>query len=462
MFDKTYNHKSIYILSDGRQIENPENYKLYLLSDEFVRVIRNVAQQVSERPFHFYQDVGKTYFKTVSQSQFDAIQAYMAEGIGELMTGIELIAALECICDAIKNINIGVGGGSPPFLSDDTSITGRPIYGTEEPKSILDIPLGQFPLGEADPAYNAYKCLVANTIVTGLVATLNNLSLWSLAELTIGGVALGLIFALAGSVLTLPVLAVVAGAMVFLGLTTATFGTWANQVEANRQELVNAMYCSDTATEAYNAVVSIVINLTWSGLDLGYIEDLFMQIVPLDFMNRLFDGVGLPQLDPANNVTCYCSPPNVYCYDFSEIDATGWNWYTAAGEPGNISHNGTHLVITPTANMFNYFGVSGPAPSEGAGVAIDKVVITFYHQSNQAVGYSGQRLIMGGSTGTPALANIEAYYNDEHEITFEYAAQVITPNTTQIGHLNAGGGFWPNGAKIYISKICIHYEEDIY
>ena len=180
MYEKTYNRSFKNVLASGIDLDFGDG-KYYCLTDGFVRLARQLLQELSERPFYFYGAIGVGTFTTVSKAQFDTVQAVLAEGLGELMSGCDIEAQLDCICTAIQEQTAVIGAQN--LGSGYAGPTAEPP--SENVDNGVDAPPGFSSYAE----YQTHKCNAAETILSNLVSDITYLR----AAGQIGGFTIGLI-----------------------------------------------------------------------------------------------------------------------------------------------------------------------------------------------------------------------------------------------------------------------------
>lgn len=239
-------------------------------------------------------DTFDDYYLIPNDAEFLSIRREIAEFIdnynGVDQMNCDITSALQALAQASGACCPGGGGGGGSILD----IGGEPYFGTEQPLSEqTSFPSENF---ETESEYLGHKCDVANAIVDGLIASLNNFSLLSLASI-ISGSAIISIAAIAG-LLTVPPLAFFV-ALIITGVAFGLFHTLSNAIADAREEIVCLLYNSETATAAYDALEDWVNDwaISVGVLEIGIepIKNIIMSTAPIDTMNKLFTAFGLPE-----------------------------------------------------------------------------------------------------------------------------------------------------------------------
>lgn len=236
------------------------------------------------------QTVGREIFNSMSICQLD-----------------QLILAVQQIAAAVSAPKSICGCTNGPGV---VQVDGEPFFGSEEPMSDPESfggPGDEFP---TQAAFLAHKCVIANGIVDAIISTLNAFSALSLAQL-LAGVGILAVSLIAGLVFAPPLALLIA-----LAATAFAFGLFAGiatELDNRREELVCALYASPVATDAYNnlkqVLLDVLASLEISGVQLDYIVDIVLNIAPIDTMNKLYTSLGLPAnwVNPIDCSVCGCT-----------------------------------------------------------------------------------------------------------------------------------------------------------
>lgn len=204
----------------------------------------------------------------------------------------EILAALQSIATSLSVNTSACGCTNGPGV---ITANGDIFYGSEAP---LSEPTSYGQPGDefaTRAEYLAFKCKVANAIVSTLVETLSSMSALSLALLTGGSVIVGV--SILVGLITVPPIAILI-ALVLTGLGFGAFADLATKIDDRRGELVCGLYTSFDAQEAYELIRTAIEDeagvLGWVANQVGLISDFLMQLVPIDAMNKLFALLSLP------------------------------------------------------------------------------------------------------------------------------------------------------------------------
>lgn len=291
-----------------------DNY-LFCISGSMLYALRKMAKTRLLWRTSYIKTAHEQYYEVASDEEFDQIDELVSQFLSDSevieMCNQSLVSALEDIASSIRlSACCSTQGAGGQYIGEDF------YYGTADP---ADEPQS-FGEGEefaSEAEYNAQRCAAANGIVNGLIGTLNGFSVLSLASLTVGATAIGIIGL--GLLVSVPPALIIA--VIATGVAFAAFSSIASELSDNHDELVCILYESDSATEAYDNLNAYVDDIA---VDLGIIEigiepikALIMNLVPIDAMNALYTSVGLPAI-PGDLYDCdECEPAGctyVYCY----------------------------------------------------------------------------------------------------------------------------------------------------
>lgn len=157
--------------------------------------------------------------------------------------------------------------------------------------------------GDDQAAFDANKCANANSIVSGMVLSLNNLSVYTIANLVGLGAGVGALVAFG---LAVPPVGIIAASFALLGTGLGILSGLASYIDDNREDIVCLLYSSETANDAYDAIQQFLeeasIDLEYLEVELGVLASFIGQLVPVDSLNNLFTSIGLP--DYGDSVSC--------------------------------------------------------------------------------------------------------------------------------------------------------------
>jgi len=233
----------------------------------------------------------------------EVIVACNDTSLNQIASALRLIAANQC-CEGGVPQNGGIQGTVTP-----TSGITIPVYGSIPPATL---PEGELPAdfeGTLEE-YLAARCQKAHQIVSGWVATLDNLSFINFA----GSVGLtGIVIGSIAAWIVLPefLIPILIGSAIVLVLVRELLRDLAALVEDHRQEIV----CWMLTFESSNAILSrvadlldiIISQLTTSSLYGVALKTIALLLMSTDTINQLFEltqGAGDPTLDCSNCGDC--------------------------------------------------------------------------------------------------------------------------------------------------------------
>lgn len=182
-------------------------------------------------------------------------------------------------------------------------IDGQLVYGTEVP---LSPPVSFGGSGEFadEEEYLAHRCLAANNVVSGLVLSLNNWSVLSLVELTVGLVVVAFFVA------TPPVAVLIAFGVAAVGFQV--FASISSYIDDHREDWVCALYAPDSYLSMLDAIDE-QIQAILDALDIPYLEGTLTEVIhamlATPIWNTLHSPFGLPPVDDPVD----CSECPEYC-----------------------------------------------------------------------------------------------------------------------------------------------------
>lgn len=263
-----------------------------------------------------------------------------------------------CCGDTVIEINGGVQGIAPqPVGGVDV-----PIYGTQTP---LQVPPGTFPPGfdnEAD--YLLTKCQIANGIFDGAVTTLKAFGAISFGQTA--GLAALVLAAVAGLIVLGPLMIplLIGYLMIMIGVTGLLIQT-AEEMEANRQDWVCAMYEGDNVSSIIGSLADLadiaIAALGTTSVLGAAIKTILLIIFNSDTLNQLMTKVAAFQYPDAD---CSVCEETVNCWEFTET-VEGWTagaeWpsFEPGGPFGSVawtSDAGGMLNLTLQTSGGNQYG----------------------------------------------------------------------------------------------------------
>lgn len=291
---------------------------LMCISGSMVYALRKLAKTRLLWETTYAKTKAEQSYTLPDETDFDAIEDIVSEWIADSeeieMCNAALINALQDIALATRESSCCFGAAGSGM-----EIGGDFYYGTETP---LEAPTS-FGSGEefaTEELWEAHKCEAANAIVNGLAATIANMSIFTLVNLT----GLSIVAALIGiGLLTIPPVAIVL-ALIFTGFTMGALVTFSNDILDNQEELVCGLYNADGAIDAYDwlkeALEDIAIDLGVVEISIGPLIDLAMNLVTIDSLNHLYLSANIPGI-PGEQIDCaYCGECDEYFVAFGVYD----------------------------------------------------------------------------------------------------------------------------------------------
>ena len=216
----------------------------------------------------------------------------------------------------------GIMGTTPGGLISYGDIPGMEIVDNEaEP-----VPNGF----ESWAAYRLYKCQVSNLLADGLIASLRNISLLSLTNLS--GLAILIGAALGGFIVVPPAaIAVMITALIALGLTIGVLKEVGDWLAANRDDLVCTLYLSESTVAAQDGFAGL-IDEALAALVVASelhpaIRTIALVLASTDTLNQLFDASLTATYPDADCSNCGQGPYQILIYNSSDelIDTIQWD-----------------------------------------------------------------------------------------------------------------------------------------
>lgn len=220
--------------------------------------------------------------------------------------------------------------GGSTYVSDGE---GGYMYGTEPPLSPPTTfgGVGEFPT-EID--YDNHRCLFANTLVSGLVVTSNNLSIVTTASLFAGT-------AVVASFVASPPVGVVL-ALMLAEFVSEVFEEIGEEIEAARETIVCGIYNAE-GIFAILAFIEEQLSIIIDTLGLTAVETLLIEVyrsmLTSDILNGIYEAFDLPPV--SGYLECdVCAPAGIWAfYNYGECSPTG-----VAGTLVSGDYSGTEAV----------------------------------------------------------------------------------------------------------------------
>lgn len=248
------------------------------------------------------QEIGREILEKNLDWRYALVSTCDQMDVGRLITALNGIAA------SIRAASCCAPGNGIGYVDVD----GELYYGTEQP---IEKPT-TFGEGEEFPseaAFSTHLCNAANNIVSGLILSLNNWSVLTVASLVAGGLIIAFFVATPPVALFL--------AMGALGFAFALFAAAADYISEHREEWVCAIYSATNYSDMLVRIDSLVNDLVIE-LDVGpfsvQLTDLIHAMINTDTLNKAYTNVNLPA--PIGAVSCdECNPAS--CADMGQT----WN-----------------------------------------------------------------------------------------------------------------------------------------
>jgi hypothetical protein len=271
-----------------------------------VNLLRNLLQYALRRST-WVSEYHDSYYLAPTEAEWEQLEDVVAELEVSLVGCDDIVAQLNCICNAIKGLGDVAAPDSSYFLED------QPTYDNED--SSVEEDTGSPPVSSTWDDWRAYRCKGAQMIVDDAVDLFSNLE--QVVE-EVGTVTfLAIEAALAASLVGIPATVAIGLAQFFL-LNLADF-VWDESyewIQDNKQGLVCAIVNSATSSEA-NAAINAYIDDNWDKLWLnGAVKLVFTRHT----LKQLFDEA-LPSYTAraGNYGTGYCA--------LCEEPILGTDWY---------------------------------------------------------------------------------------------------------------------------------------
>lgn len=355
------------LLVDEFNNSESEDCRCVILSSRDVTIIRAAIW-----PFLTWRTrlgfwVQKGLFQLADLEEWYELQSTLAlldyKLTGEMMSNCfdSLASSLSEIAAAIARISVtqncgtggncgGVGGfgGYVGFLEDGTPITGT-VPGVNGPGE------GQWPEGFASlEEYQAHLCKVANWLVDTLIYVLRQLGGVSIFEATLLATFVGLV--LGGVIANVPgaIIGSLVSALIALSGVIGVLYAVADYIEDNHDDVVCAVYNSDTFEAALESVLQYVdealivfgltANLHWA------VKAIVSAVFATDAVNKLFQ-YGLAFNYP--DVDCSTCNGDV-CQGEAEKDS---RFGTGLEDTYTLTEIGNDITLTSVTNTaFGYLG----------------------------------------------------------------------------------------------------------
>lgn len=273
-------------------IDGLDDYGVYCIPIGLMSAIRVLlGERGLWRTSYVIEHTNNGYFIPTLQ-EFKPVSQAIYDFLGRREMSCDLVSALAGIENAIRAINCS------QYVNVSVWSDGVPRYGSGVGGGTSASDVESQAKGFVNLADEmTHKCRAANAIVDGLIASLNNLSILSIANMTRASIAVGLI--------ANPPAALIGG-LIALAVSFAAFQVLATAIDDNRQGLVCALYQSDDVRSAYDgfhdALSDLVVYIGAFRLNVGVIAGLLGSMVSTDVIGALYRSVGLPSV--GESVSC--------------------------------------------------------------------------------------------------------------------------------------------------------------
>lgn len=376
-----------YVRGNTRQLINYDfvvnksgTNRLVCMDVGFLEICKALAVTRGRWKSTYVKSLGETFYITPTDSEMDAIENIIAEGLIQMTDCNDIQNSLDDIAAAISaqsdgGCGCGAGGAGGTSPAPDPTTTDDPTQ-----------PGGTPPDGYSTWAeYQARKCDIAEWIIDNLEADMTWLEGVTIGALAVGGLSLGLVSILSGGTLT----AIVALGAGVAGLSAAGVSEIKDAVTNNKSDLKCALYTAESAQESidnFNSAIETAIAgetgdavaqyvLTefaklWadtSQVNLMYadLEDLSPPIPTGADCSGCFNPEQLVAVDPfsvqADVPAVYDSGTDTWSITIDTSTSGNlryWNFWLAVGQGGDCSLSFT--LNTVSLDNFAVNGAPGP------------------------------------------------------------------------------------------------------
>lgn len=362
--------------------------------------------------YYFTDETGEKL--TITDEEYEQVDEIYQTALEELqMAGCEELAA------AINNVALALAGQNQPStnvdcvdgetvcivtnnINVDGTDTEDPIDGDFEPGS--EIPPDGF---ESMEDYRQYKCEIANLIVDGIIKTMRGMSIFT-AILSLGQViAAGIAAGTAGTVIILTplgfvalVAAVLAVLAAGLGSTTLLFNL-ADEIEANRQEIVCRLYSSGNTETAINsaidgleelfsaAILAAGIPGALEGAAAAFLGTVAANLINSDTLNQLFTLIADVSYAGADCSECGTDSDCPFVFQYG---SGLWKYnnepFVISSTPGPPGYHSISAVVDVVEECYANYCVTFVSRSGGMNNGSDNRTREVYHYINTTGSYA--------------------------------------------------------------------------
>ena len=250
-YDKEYRHKALNPLAFAVDTE-PNTYLWYCLSADFAGYVRQFLSRMGDNPYWFYSaSLQGDRYRTPSREVFDVVQGVIAEGVNELMSGCDVVPALEKIEDAIRSQSLNCA------VYNTGSQYAGPI--TPPPSEFQDDG-STFPPQYPDrPSFTDGKCNWATKIVDDIYSDMYWLSTADVVALGVLGFAAGLLTPIFGDEILF------AFAVITTSLTIGEifYSQLLEVLDQERDTLICTLFESTDVQDAKGSYLQVITNSSY-------------------------------------------------------------------------------------------------------------------------------------------------------------------------------------------------------
>lgn len=295
------------LISTGDVLDCPYPDSLICLTGAQLVILRNLTQYLHRRST-FVSEYRDSDYLAPSNAEWDALDAVVADLEINLMGCPEILAKLQCICDAILALR------TIDALPVDSVLTDQPLhddYSSPVVEDTGDPPTGWLTWSE----WKIQKCKSAQKAIDDTIETMGKMAVVSASGGVLTVVALLATFVFSAIIPPLAIVMLAATSLATLGLASiqAEARTW---ISEHKQGLVCSIFNAATAGEAHAALESYA-DANW---DVEGSPVILLYILNFYLLSNIFDGT-MPEYETwegeySAGYCVACSPPVV-----------GTDWY---------------------------------------------------------------------------------------------------------------------------------------
>lgn len=265
------------IISTQDVLECPYPDSMVCLTGAQLVMLRNLTQYLHRRST-FASEYRKSDYLAPSNAEWDALETVVADLEENLMGCPEIVAKLQCICDAILALQ------TIDDLPVDSVLPGQPLH--DDYVSPVVGGHGDPPPGwETWSAWDVQKCKAAQKLFDDVVEVMQKIAVVAAYGGVVTVVALLATFVLSAIVPPLAIVALAATALATLGIT-AIQSEAQQWIELHKQNLVCCVFDAPNAAAARIALESY-IDANW---DIGGSPAVLLYMLNYYVLSNVFDG----------------------------------------------------------------------------------------------------------------------------------------------------------------------------